>query len=143
MKKYVIIPAFLISCYAGSSGAQVAIIAHKSVPTDTITRNALLDFYALDIKKWHNGNPVVVKDLQQKGEVRTLFYDYLRKSPSRMKSIWLKKMLSGESDPPEALTSEAQMLKTIASTPGAIGFIAESNVQGDVKRLLVIRKGEK
>ena len=55
-----------------------------------------------------------------------------------MKSIWLKKMLSGEGDPPEALKSESEVLQKVSSTPGAIGFVSEANISDDVKVLTVI-----
>ena len=100
-----------------------------------------MDFYTGDIKKWNNGDNVIVKDLKPKGEVKNTFYKFLGKTPSRMKSIWLKKMLSGEGDPPEAIKSEEEMLEKIATTPGAIGFINHAKVNNNVKILIVI--GEK
>ncbi len=57
-----------------------------------------------------------------------------------MKSIWLRNMLSGEGDPPEALKSEEEMLQKIAATPGAIGFLSHTKVDNNVKTLIVIKK---
>jgi hypothetical protein len=47
-------------------------------------------------------------------------------------------MLSGEGDPPEPIDSEEEMLKKVAATPGAIGFVSQSKVSEDVKVLIVI-----
>lgn len=126
----------LLICNAGS--AQVAVIAHKSVPMTQIDRSALLDFYTFDVKEWSSGEPVVIKDLKPKTEVKSAFYDYLGKSTSRMKSIWLKMMLSGEGDPPETIQSEDEMVKKVASTRGALGFVSADKVNNDVKILLTI-----
>jgi ABC-type phosphate transport system substrate-binding protein len=126
--------------WASSSAAQVSVIAHKSVPLDQIERLQLLDFYTGDIRAWSNGEPVVVFDLKPKGEVKKAFYNFLGKSSSRMKSIWMKRMLSGEGDPPEALLSEEEMIKKVAATPGAIGFVGQSNVTVEVKVLKVLEK---
>jgi ABC-type phosphate transport system substrate-binding protein len=128
---------FLLIWTANSSG-QVVVIAHKSVPLDTIKKAELLDFYAYDIKKWSDGQPVVVFDLKPQSEAKTAFYNYLGKSPSRMKSIWLKKLLSGEGEPPQTLNSEEELLKKVAATAGAIGFVSKSNLRKDVKLLLEI-----
>ena len=117
---------------------QVAVIANKSVPVDEVTSQQLLDFYTGDVKLWENKDPVIVTDLKPEGEVKALFYEFLGKSHSRMKSIWLKKMLSGEGDPPEALKSESEVLQKVSSTPGAIGFVSEANISDDVKVLTVI-----
>lgn len=139
MKRIILTVAFLLFC-ATCLSAQVAVIAHKSVPIDKIKKTELLDFYTGDIKKWSDGTNVIVKDLKPKGDVKKTFYKFLGKTPSRMKSIWLKKMLSGEGDPPEALKSEEEMLQKIAKTPGAIGFINQSKVNNNVKTLIVIKK---
>jgi len=120
--------------------AQVAVIANQSVPVDTIDKIQVLDFYTKDIKKWNSKTPVVVLDLKPDNEIKETFYKFLGKSTSRMKSIWLKKMLSGEGDPPEAMSSHEEMVKKVAETPGAIGFADRSKIKGkeDIKILLVI-----
>lgn len=133
---------FLLAWTANASG-QVAVIAHKSVPLDSIKKSVLLDFYARDIKKWSDGQPVIVFDLKPQSEVKTIFYDYLGRSPSRMKSIWLKKMLSGEGDPPEAMASEEALLAKVAATTGAIGFVSKTLAHNSVKVLLEITEEKK
>ncbi len=128
---------WLLIWTANSSG-QVVVIAHKSVPMDTIKKSVLLDFYACDIKKWSDGRPIIVLDLKPQSDVKTAFYNYLGKSPSRMKSVWLKKLLSGEGDPPEAMNSEEELSGKVAATAGAIGFVSKAKVRGNVKILLEI-----
>lgn len=134
---------FLI-CFSldGVAAAQVVVIAHPSVKKDTITRAELLDFYSRDIRLWDDGKPVIVFDLKPKSEVKETFYKYLGKSISRMKSIWMKKMLSGEGDPPEALETEEAVVKKVAATPGSIGFVSQSRVTEKVKVLVVIEPKE-
>ena len=136
MKKILIL---LLLCFVvANSKAQVAVIANKSVPLENISETILLDIYSGDIKWWDNGDPVVVFDLVQKTEVKSEFYNFIGKSTSRMKSIWLKKMLSGEGEPPEALKSEDEMLKIVGETIGAIGFISKNKVEPEVKVLVLV-----
>ena len=134
---------FCLAICARLAFAQVAIIAHKAVPKDTLSQSQLLDFYSCEIKSWHNKIPVVVYDLKPASEIREAFYKLLGKTPSRMKSIWLKKLLMGESNPPLALESEDEVLKKVAGTPGAIGFVSKTKVTGEVKVIVVIEKKEK
>lgn len=141
MKKIIVTILYLAIC-ATSTFAQVVVIAHKSVPVDEIKKTELLDFYTGDIKLWDDGEPVVVLDLKPKDEAKKVFYNYLGKSTSRMKSIWMKNMLSGEGDPPESLESEEALLKKVASTPGAIGFVSQSKVTNKVKTLVLILQKE-
>lgn len=128
----------VILLLCGSGYSQVAIIANKSVKLDKIEQAELLDYYSRDLKFWDNGDPIVIFDLKVKNKVRDIFYNFLGKSSSRMKSIWMKKMLLGEGDPPEPLDSEKDMLSKIIETPGSIGFINADLVTDEVKLLRII-----
>ena len=138
MKLYIkIILISILLC--GSAYSQVAIIANKSVTIDSIEQPELMDYYSRDLKFWKNGEPIILFDLKQKNEVREAFYNFLGKSSSRMKSIWMKKMLLGEGDPPEPMATETAMLKKIIATPGSIGFISADLVTDEVKILKLIK----
>jgi ABC-type phosphate transport system substrate-binding protein len=128
----------VILLLCGSGYSQVAIIANKSVKLDKIEQAELLDYYSRELKFWDNGDPIIIFDLKVKNEIRDIFYKYLGKSSSRMKSIWMKKMLLGEGDPPEPLDSEEDMLEKIIETPGSIGFINAELVTDEVKLLRII-----
>jgi ABC-type phosphate transport system substrate-binding protein len=135
----------LISCILMGTGvlqAQVVVIAHTSVSEDKINRTQLLDFYTGDIQAWSDGERVVVFDLKTKGAVRDTFYGYLGRKPSRMKSIWMKRMLSGEGDPPEAIPSEDSLVQRVASSPGSIGFVSQAKANDGVKIITVIDVAE-
>lgn len=130
---------FLIILFMYNFGrSQVAIIANKAVTMDKIEKDKLFDFYSRDIKFWENGEPIIIFDLKKNDEVRDTFYNFLGKSSSRMKSIWMKKMLLGEGDPPEPLESEKAMLARIIATPGSIGFVSADLVTDKVKILKLI-----
>jgi len=118
--------------------AAVAIIANKDVPADTVTKDQLRDIYMYDVRQWSNMLPVVVLDLTQKSEIRGAFYGYLGKPASRMKSIWLKKLLLGEGNPPEVVADEQAMIARVAELPGAIGFANAAHIPDSVKVLAII-----
>jgi ABC-type phosphate transport system substrate-binding protein len=137
--RILIATALLGLCLSSDALAQIAVIANKSAPVDTIGRNELLDFYSGDVRKWSDDQPVVAFDLKPKEEVREVFYKYLGKSSSRMKSIWLRRVLSGEGQPPEALRTEEEVVKKVAETAGAIGFVSAAKLNDKVKVLLLVR----
>jgi len=141
--RHIIFTFLCVLLITTGSSAQVAVIAHKTVPVSKIKRSELIDFFTYDVKKWSSGEPILVKDLTLKTEVKTTFYNYLGKSPSRMKSIWLKMMLSGEGDPPERIESEEEMVQKVATTPGALGFVSHAKVNDQVKILLTIPNEKK
>ncbi|MFT7696453.1 MAG: hypothetical protein ACI8P2_005089, partial [Candidatus Latescibacterota bacterium] len=117
---------------------QVAVIAHLDAPADTLANTRLLDFYTGDVQTWNGEMAVVFFDLKPRNKVKKTFYHFLGKSPSRMKSIWMKRMLAGEGEPPQALSSSREMLEKVATTPGAIGFAHRDSVHGPVKVLAII-----
>jgi len=127
--------------FVPAADAQILVIAHHAVLLDTLTKDQLIDYYTGDIGRWPDKSVVVV-DLEHKGAARKVFYDFIGKRPSRLKSIWMKRMLSGEGDPPEAMKSEAEVVARVASTPGALGFISKANATEQVKTLLVIPETE-
>lgn len=120
--------------------AQVVVIGHKAVPTDTLTRAQLLDLYTGDVKSWSNKTPVVVLDLAAQSETKNGFYMLLGLTSSRIKSIRLKKLLLGEGDPPELLKSEDEVVKKVTSTPGAIGYVSQSKAGSEVKIIRIVGK---
>lgn len=117
---------------------EVAVIAHPGVAQDTLSKSQLLDYYTGDIQLWPDGARVTVKELKEKGPVREAFYQFLGKRPSRMKSIWLRNMLSGEGEPPESVETEEELVAKVAATPGALGFVSRAQVTDRVRVLLAI-----
>ena len=140
MKRLVTGIFVLIALVTSSASAQVSISAHRSVPISTIDDNYLRDLYTGDIKMWSGGDAVVLVDLKPKTDTKELFYQYMGMSSSRMKSIWMKNMLAGEGDPPQSFESEEALLRHVAATPGAIGYVSLAAAQGatDVITLLEI-----
>lgn len=138
--KHLILAIFCLFAGTKFSLAQVAVIAHKAIPVDTLSQTQLFDFYSGEVKSWSNKVRVVVFDLKPAGEVKEAFYRLLGITPSRMKSIWLKKLLMGEGDPPEALPSEEEVLKKVAARPGAIGFVGKARATPEVKIIVIVEK---
>lgn len=131
--------AFLIVvCYATATPAEVAVIANKSVPADTISQREVLDIYTGEIRSWKNGDPIVAHDMTEEGDVRETFYEFLGRKSSRVKSIWVKNLLMGEGSPPESVESEEELLARVAKTPGAIGFVRSDMTDDSVKVLAII-----
>ena len=118
-----------------SFGQEIAVIAHPEVPESEISKELVLDFFTGDRRRWSNEEPVIPLDLQEPKEIRKSFYKSLGKSSSRMRSIWMRRKLSGEGEPPEAIRTEQEVILRVANTPGAIGFIRRENVTDQVKLL--------
>ncbi len=136
MRLTILLVMLALAAGATTASAQVTVIAHMDVPVDSLSKTDLLNFYTGDVQSWRGGIAVVVFDLKARGPVRDAFYEYLGKTSSRMRSIWLKRKLSGEGDPPESFETEEALLQRVVSTPGAIGFVQKSTVNGDAVKIL-------
>lgn len=118
--------------------SQIAVIANKNAPKTNLTSERILDIYSLNVQFWNNGAKIKVFDLKGEQSPKFEFFTLLGSSPVDMKKIWLKKQFSGKGMPPEALDSEEEMLKKVANTPGAIGFVKANKVNKEVIVLAII-----
>ena len=130
----------LVLASTGHASSEIAVIVHESVPAVEIGQPELLDLTVGDKSFWSDGSPVILFDLQRKDEIRRSYFRFLGIRSSRVKSIWMKRVLSGDAEPPEALTSQEEMLNRVATTPGAMGFVDLSKVAGDVRVVIVLEK---
>ena len=57
----------------------------------------------------------------------------LKKSSAQVKAYWSKRLFTGKGKPLQELGSDAEVLKFVASTPNAIGYVDSASVDGTVK----------
>jgi ABC-type phosphate transport system substrate-binding protein len=145
MKVIVACILMLASTVSGAAATQVAVVAHPSVEERDLDSRRLLDIFTGAIKTWSGGVPIILVDHKEKTDAKVAFYDYLGMSASRLKSIWMKNLLAGEGTPPESIAGEDELLKRIASTPGALGYVSLSKAResNGVVILLEITEGER
>lgn len=119
--------------------SQVAVIANKSVPDNSVTSAQLAEIFMLNKKTWGDGSKIVVFDLKVKEGTTEKFYESLGKLHTDFKKMWMKLQLTGEGSAPAALASEEEVLSKVASTPGAVGFVNSSKANNTVKVLQTIK----
>jgi ABC-type phosphate transport system substrate-binding protein len=138
MKKLLFI--ILLFCILISTDyAQVCVIANKSVEENSISSSKLADIYSLINVKWSNGSKIVVFEQAADNDAKSKFYGYISKEPLSLKKEWLKKQFSGEAKVPDSVPSDEEMISKVASTPGAIGYVKNSSLNGSVKVLAEIK----
>ena len=116
----------------------VAIIAHPDVTAEQLGRRDLVDLYTLEINKWIDGSLVVLYDLKSNTATKQIFYDYLRQTRRELKKIWMRVVLSGEGRAPRAVGSEEELLRKVANTAGALGYVSTHLFTDDVQVLGII-----
>lgn len=129
-----------VLCFGMSSSAsgEVAVIVNSGNSESDVSLGELKSIYFGENKKWGNGSKIVLVDQKSNKELCEKFYKTTTgKSPSALKEIWIKKMLTGEMSPPKAFDSDQAVIKFVASNEGAIGFIDSQSATGSVKVLAI------
>jgi len=62
-----------------------------------------------------------------------LYPELLKKNPSQLKAQWARQIFTGGAKPPKEMASDDEILKFVASTPGAIAYVDSSKVNKSVK----------
>ena len=106
-------------------------MVNKDVPVQNITSAHLAKLFKGEVKKWPDGNNVLlVLHSSSPGEMATLQH------LSKMSEAEVKAMLAAHNDSARMVSTDADVIDAVASTPGAIGFVEEHSI---TQRVNVIR----
>ncbi len=135
--KFLIIGLACVVLFASQSYSQIALIANKNVSLQINSIQQVTDIYTLDTKA-SGGTNLVVFDVKNE-ELKGKFLTSIGKTVTDLKKIWMKAQLSGDGNAPEALASESDVVKMVASTAGGVGYVNMTSVVPDVKVLFTIK----
>lgn len=123
--KWVLLSLGMMGVVTGVSAvaAEVYVIAHPGV---TLSASELRDVY-LGEKQFSGALKLVPVDNS------VAQADFLEKvvnmKPEKYSGLWTKKSFRGDATPPEIKSSDAEVIRFVKSTPGAIGYVS-APIQG-------------
>ena len=101
------------------------VILHPSNPVASVDRKFLVDVFLGKTTRWSNEQPVRPVDLPTNSATRERFSnEALGRSVSAVKAYWLQVIFSGHGVPPPELDSDEQVVRFVARTVGAIGYVS-------------------
>ena len=119
-----------------STHAAVVLVGHPGIG-GTITTAQASDLYLGKSNKLPNGNMAAVYELENGNPLRVEFHNKVTgKSEAQLQSYWSRLVFTGKANPPPQLANPALLKSTIASTPNAIGYLDEADVDASVIVLL-------
>ena len=125
---------------ADEAQSHIVVITNKDVQEKSITLGALRSIFGMRLRSWSGGKPVRVFVFSDYYPVHIEFSKkVLGVFPHQLRSSWDRLVFSGTGQAPTQVKNEEEMLKHIANTPGAIGYITRSHEHGQVKELPVIK----
>jgi ABC-type phosphate transport system substrate-binding protein len=112
---------------AAASASEFKVIVNTANPKTSITAEELSELFLRKTLTWPNGKAVVPTDLSPDSPVRASFSMAVHeRDVPAIKSYWQRQIFSGRAVPPVEHTSEEDLVSFVASTPGAVGYVAPS-----------------
>jgi ABC-type phosphate transport system substrate-binding protein len=121
----------------GQAAAElVTVVSAKSAVT-TLTRNQVVDIFLGKVSRFPDGGPAVPIDQVEGAAARDEFYRTLAgKSPGQMNAHWSKIIFTGRGHPPTEAANGEALKRLLVATPGAIGYLDRSLVDGALRVLV-------
>jgi ABC-type phosphate transport system substrate-binding protein len=114
---------FLTPCFAH----HMAVVVNKENKVDNVTAVHLGKLFRSEIKKWPDGKAVVlVLHKNSEGETETL-QRLIKMSPTELKAL-----IATHKDSIAIADSDADVLKIVQSTPGAVGLVEIHSVDNTI-----------
>ncbi len=127
----------LIGLAPVAQAADFKVVVHASNSTTSISASDLSKYFLKKDVTWPDGRPVVAVDLEPDSPIRAEFTSVIHgKKISSIKSYWHRQIFAGKAIPPVEQGTEAEVLRFVASNPGAVGYVSSSFALGaNVKEL--------
>ncbi len=134
MRATLLILLLLLSGWAQA----VEIIAHRGVPEQALTLAGARAMFGMRLTKWSDGQPVRVFVLPDRHPTHVAFVKTrLDLYPYQLRQTWDRLVFSGMAQAPVEVADEREMLRMVAATPGAIGYVRKAGSHDQVKSLAI------
>lgn len=130
----VVVGLLLAPAGAVAADVVVRVVAHPQVKGNQVPREVLAAIFLKQAVRWGDGSPVLPVDQSVQSEARKSFSRaVLRKPMIEIQVYWQQRMARGLT-PPTVKGSDKEVLAYVATTAGAIGYVAEGTpIPSDVK----------
>ncbi|NRB56341.1 MAG: hypothetical protein HRU39_10240 [Salinicola sp.] len=112
------------------------VIANKSVQQASLPLETLRAIFAMRQRTFPDGQAVHVFVLPDDNPIHEDFSKkVLGVYPHQLRLAWDRAVFSGTGQAPNEVSSEAEMIEDVASTPGSVGYIKKTSLNGQVRVL--------
>ena len=117
---------------AAATPPRIAVITGGTAPRLVLSRETLRNIYLKKIFVDDDGHRLIPVNLPPESPLREAFTRTLIRMPdNRLQDYWNRQYFQGVS-PPYVLGSQQAVVRFVASTPGAIGYVATCFLSPDV-----------
>jgi len=116
-----------------SVSAEIAVIVNAA-NSSALDKNTIEKIFMGKMKKFPNGQVALPMNAAKSMNSRKEFNKaVIGRSSSQVNAYWSKLVFTGKGSMPKELSSDAEIISTISSNQGAIGYIDSGSVTGAVK----------
>lgn len=110
---------------------ELVIVSHPSVKLASLSRESLWAMFGMHHQRWPDGQRVKVFVLENKHALHRRFAtDLLGTYPYQLERVWQRLVYSGTGRAPHVCKTEEEMKRKVSTTPGAIGYLRRSAMEG-------------
>jgi len=133
------VAAALLAIAPSAHAQGFKVIVNSSVSDRTLSRSKLTRIFLKQDATFPGGTPASPVDLAASSPIREAFSKaVLGRGAGPVKTYWQQQVFAGRSSPPPQKSSDAEVVAFVASTPGAIGYVASDvPLSGSVRQLQV------
>lgn len=118
-----IVAAALLAAASAPAQAEVTVIVHAGNGA-SLDDEAIANLFLGQAKTFPGGVEAVPVNQKDSAAATGDFAGrYLKKTPAQLRAFWAKQVFTGAGRPPKELDGDEAVIKFVASTPGAIGYI--------------------
>ncbi|WPL15896.1 hypothetical protein Thiowin_00825 [Thiorhodovibrio winogradskyi] len=122
-----------------SAAAAVQVIVNSDVQQQDLPQTALGALFGMRKTRWPNGKPVKVFVF---GDSSAAHGDFcktvLNVYPHQLRRLWNRLVFSGTGQAPIEVDSAEAMLRAVAETPGAIGYLDKQLLQSKAEQVIAV-----
>ena len=129
---FMLVPATLVLSISADHTI-IAVIVAKNAPHRRLTQDALARVFLRQQILWENRDPILPVNLEASNPLRRLFSERaLKLDPEDLDGYWNDQYFHGIF-PPYVLASEEAVLRFVAASPQAIGYVSACMVDQRVR----------
>jgi ABC-type phosphate transport system substrate-binding protein len=120
------------SLHAGA----LEVVTNPSIKENTLSITSIRSIFSMRMTQWPDGTPIRVFVLGDKDPSHTEFSkQVLGVFPHQLRRAWNRQIYSGTGQAPNKVDTEAEMRHQIETTPGAIGYLPEDQLNEHIRRI--------
>jgi ABC-type phosphate transport system substrate-binding protein len=113
-------------------------VVNPDVQQHSVTQQQLRAIVGMRVRNWSDGSLIHVFVLPDRNPIHIVYSkQVLGMFPHQLRKAWDRQVYSGTGQAPTKVNSVEEMLRKIAETPGAIGYLPEEKIDDSVRPIIV------